>query len=224
MNNLTLALAGIGGYVIYQMTSEDEIALPPGQQTTTRKDGFSTTVGVTVTPIGAKVKLANKAAASASYAGLPRNPFLMGTPLKNGSAQNGNKLTNSASKQVLDKATAKLKEQYKKLSGDAKKEAAKKLNTLIKPSPNLTGKETFEEASKKIGGALGATLGGTLGASLGPIGATLGAMAGAYLGERLGPEIAKQWNDLEKTFKNAYGKVGDAVDDAGDAVKDFIGW
>lgn len=227
MNNLTLALAGIGGYVIYEMASGDAVARPPSLPTSTNKDVFSTTNGLTVKPLVSNVKAANARSAVASFAGIPRNKMLFGSPMTNGQAMQSSKASTSASKQLVDQATAKVKSEYKKLTNEARKAGAKKLNEILNPSPGLTGKETFEEASKKIGKAVGATAGGALGASFGPIGASLGAMAGAYLGAKLGPEIAKAWNDLEEHFANAYDDVRDAIDDsaskAGNAVKDFVG-
>ncbi len=227
MNNLTIALAGFAGFAIYEMTKGDAVAVPPRIPTSTNKDAFSTRNGMTVKPLVSDVPRANAATGVASYSGLPRSKMLFGTALRVGNASVVSKTTASASGQLADQMTAKLKTEYNKLSGEAKQAAAKELNNLIKPSPNLTGKETFEEASKKVGAALGGALGTALGAGLGPVGATLGAIAGAYLGEKLGPEVAKAWNDLKSHFANAYDSVKDAVtesaDKAVDAVKDFVG-
>lgn len=225
MNNaLYVGLAGLGGYLAYEHFASDDAARPPSVPMTTSKNAFSSTQGATLTPLTSNVKLASARAAAASFAGVPRSKLLFGTPLSVGNASKVSKDTSGALQQQLDKATAELKKDYDKLTESARKAGAAKLNDILSPSPGLTGKESWSDASKKIASSLGAIGGGAV---CGPACAALGAMAGAYLGKKLGPILGEQWNNLESWVSNAYDTVGDKVksgaSNAASAVKDFIG-
>jgi uncharacterized protein YcfJ len=119
--------------------------------------------------------------------------------------------------QTLNEVEAEVKREYEKLTSAAKKKGAELLNETLKPSPNLTGKENFKEASKKVGAVVGAAAGAAVcsiagvgaGAVAAPLCAWLGSIAGAYLGEKIG-----------KWAKDTYKKVAKWTQNSWDSVKD----
>lgn len=125
-------------------------------------------------------------------------------------------------RQQIAALQTKAKAEYDKLSAEAKKAGAARLNAAIKPSPGLTGKETFEEASKKIGASMGA-IAGVAACNALPIPgaaqvlahtacASLGALAGAYLGEKVGDWAEDVYDEVKSWADSAWESVGDAAD------------
>jgi len=143
-----------------------------------------------------------------------------------------------AAKQKLKELEQQAKSKYNELSAAAKKKAVETLNKL-NPSPGLTGKETWEEASKKVGAALGGVVGiaacnaipvpGLSAIAATTVCATLGAMIGAYLGERLGKwakqayQSVKAWSDRQwDKLKSTIGDKADAIKRAADKAWDTV--
>jgi|SRR5215213_2831208 len=95
--------------------------------------------------------------------------------------------------QMDTELTAMAKQKFDQLSESAKKEGAAVLNEKLKINPPLTGKESFKEASSKIGAAAGGAAGAAACAATG-LGATVSPLcgiAGAYLGGKYGPAVAE---------------------------------
>lgn len=225
MNALPIALAGLGGYLIFDGGFANKPAKRPSLPTS---DGQTSSK---YAPLGGRTSLpfvnslSSKTTSNATLlgGGIPKNPFLVPI-LRNGSASKNSKQTNGAAQQLLDKAHARAKSEYDGLTADAKKAGAGLLNKSLNPSPNLTGKESYEDAAKKIGAALGAAGGAALGAWIGggagskiggKAGAVLGAIVGAYLGKSLGPWMAGKWHDVESWSKNAAKDVESAAKKVG---------
>ncbi len=222
-NVIPIALAGLGGYLAFGMVDSDVPAKHP--QLPIGKPSKFAPLGKLAAPLVANVNKAQKASATAAGGGMPKNPFLFGSGgQKNGSAAKNTKQTSNAHGQQIDKAMEKYRKEYNKLSSDAKKKGAQKLNELLNPSPGLTGDESWESASKKIVASIGGATGGAL---CGPPCAALGAMAGAYLGKKLGKELGEQWKQIDKWVDKAAKSVADyakdKVKDAGNKLKDLIG-
>ncbi len=225
MGPLGIILAGLGGYVAFEGLDDKEPAKAPSvpvqQQTTSKFAPITGKVPQRVAATSNSVKL--KALATHVGAGVPKPTGLVNI-VRNGSVMNTSRQTIGAQQQALDQAKRKLKQEYDALSAKAKEAGAAKLNDLIKPSPGLTGKESWEDASKKIGAAAGSQ-GASAACSAYPAtapAAPVCAMAGAYLGKKLGPIIAKELKSIgkkaEQAVKKAYNKVEDAVENAVDDV------
>ncbi len=160
------------------------------------------------------------------------------SPLVSGGGGNASDASDQLVRQKLRELEAAAKAEYDRLSSQAKKAAADALNKMS-PSPGLTGNETFEEAGRKVGAAIGATVGvaacnaipipGLAIVAAHTVCATLGAMIGAYIGGKLG-EWAKSlyadvtaWADRRwDQISGAAEDVGDAIEDAAGAAKDFV--
>lgn len=145
--------------------------------------------------------------------------------------------TDAAVRGQLKKLEDQAKGEYDKLTDAGKKAGAKALNEALKPSPGLTGDESWEEASSKVGAVLGAA-GGTAACAAIPIPglnaalastvcATLGSMVGSYLGEKLGTWGRDAYNevkaDVDKAWTEASNWVADTASDAYDDVTGFVG-
>lgn len=221
MNPLIIALAGLGGYIVYEGLDKETAQLPstPVQEQTTSK--FAPITGKVSQNLTATYPAKLASFAKFSGAGIPKSPFFVNIT-KNWSSSKSTKQTQGAHGQLIDKATKDIKAKFDKLSSSEKKKGADALNKLIKPNPGLTGDEDFKAASKKIGAALGTAAGG---AACGPPCASLGAIAGAYLGDKLGDYIKEKWADIESwaadAAKNAGKKIKNAVTDAAKSVWPF---
>lgn len=164
-----------------------------------------------------------------------------GIPVRGGAAVTGGggnyvDQAELAARQKLKELEEQAKAEYEKLSAAARKEGAKQLNEEL--GTNLTGDESWEEASRQVGAAVGSAGGtaactaipyvGTLVAATG-VCAVLGSMAGAYLGEKIGPWAKEAWSDIksgaDKAWEATKGAVDDsitAVGDAAEEVGDFL--
>jgi hypothetical protein len=139
----------------------------------------------------------------------------------------------SAIKQKLRELEAEAKRQYENLNEEAKLKAAQNLNQL-KPSPGLTGHESWEEAAKKVGASIGAAAGSAACAAIPIPGlnaiaaatacATLGALIGGYLGDKLGKWARELYNDVTAWADEAWGDAKDTISDTAGDVLDFFGF
>ena len=209
MDMLPIALAGLGGFLVYEKYFEHQPAKQPGtptqQQSTSKFAPLTGAVSQSVVSGGSP-----KANASASPVGggVPKIPVLNPSLLNGGASRFSYAVGGGAgaAQQLVDQTTAKVAAEYNKLSADAKKKGADLLNKALKPSPGLDGTENFEQATKKIAAAVGTAVGAAIG---GPTGAALGAIAGAYLGDKLGPWLHDKWSDLESWTKSKLNTVED---------------
>lgn len=156
----------------------------------------------------------------------------------------GGSMSEVAVRQSLRQLEAEAKRLYDGLGDTAKNSAAQTLNGYMKPSPGLTGHESWEEAGKKVGAAIGASAGAATCAAIpipglnaiaaATVCATLGAMIGAYLGDKLGgwakgvyndvKEWAqKQWNKAQDEAVKIGHEIEDKASDAYHAVANFVG-
>ncbi len=125
-----------------------------------------------------------------------------------------------AKEEIRRKAEQKIKEEYDKLSKEAKKRGAEELNKQLKLDPPLTGDESWGDISKIVGGVAGAAVGTYV---CGPICGKLGAIAGAYLGDKMSKYIEENWDDVkdwaEENWDDAVDEIGDLASDAYNTVK-----
>jgi hypothetical protein len=223
---LLIALAGIGGFLVYEHGDKETAkkpSLPTSIGQTTSK--FVPLNGKTVKPIVATVPAKANATVMPGAGGSPKNPWFVNIA-SNGSSGTAAKQTVGATQQLMDKAKAKIKKDYDKLSAKEKKAGAAALNKLIKPNPGLTGDETFAEAGRKVGAALGTATGTAIGAATGPFApvfAPLGALAGAYLGAKLGDWVGGEWKNVENWASNTAENVKDKIVDKVNDVAHDIG-
>ncbi len=114
-------------------------------------------------------------------------------------------LTNEKVKELEKRAS----DEYKKLGDKAKVAGAEYLNETYGIQPPLTGKESWKDASKIIGGVAGAAAGGAVCAPIGlsAVCGPLGAMLGAYLGPKVGKWLSDTWDDVEDWAGDLYGDV-----------------
>lgn len=129
---------------------------------------------------------------------------------------------------AVDEVKQRVKKEYDQLQKGAKKAGAEYLNSTMDPSPNLTGNESFEEASKKIGSVGGAAAGGAVCAAVSagaaaPACAYLGSIAGAYLGKEVGPMLKDAYNKIEDWAGDAGDYIGDKAKDAYKGAKKVLG-
>ena len=126
----------------------------------------------------------------------------------------------------IREAEKRAKEEYNRLSSEAKRRGAAAVNAEL--GTNLTGDESFEEASAMIGAAVGGAAAAAGCAAIGAAAvasqcAVLGAIAGNYLGKKLGAWLDETWDDVEDWAGDAYDEakewVGDTWDDFADSIK-----
>lgn len=228
MSNTPLIIAGsaaIGIYVMSQDDDADELktqAIPPvvqGPATAPTPYASPPYAKPTVpakkppagtpmanTPIG---KLFGKVATKAVIGGGKKPAggmdVLSGTLTK----EQIKNLTNEKVKELEKRAA----DEYKKLGDKAKQAGAEYLNEAYNIQPPLTGKESWKDASKIIGGVAGAAAGGAVCAPIGlsAVCGPLGAMLGAYLGPKVGKWLSDTWDDVEDWAGDAYGAVKKGV-------------
>ncbi len=124
-------------------------------------------------------------------------------------------------RQALNSLRDEAKRQYDNLTDVAKARGAQTLNGTMKPSPQLTGRESFEEAARKIGTAAGAAAGtaactmipipGVNVVAAGTVCASLGGIIGGYLG-----------GDVGTWLRDAYGRVGAWADRQWDRATEAV--
>ena len=215
-----LVAAGVGYVVVDSLDDDKPVARPSRPQTLPGSVSKFSPRFLAVVPATAS-KPNRNTTATFSGGGLPKNPIMVGSR-GNGMFSQAARNASAAMAAQVGRAEVAVKAEYDKLSDSAKKKGAELLNQTY-PGLNLTGKESFAEAGKKIG----AVTGGALGAATGVPGAAwLGAVSGAYLGKKLGPWLGSQWDKVDDWAANAADSVKDYVSDkAGDAygaVKDFL--
>lgn len=179
---------------------------------------------IPVLSVGAALPLASRAALARSGKagvgnGAPARPGVGGSFGRSilTSGPDAEAIARQAVNSVRDEA----RRQYNNLTDVAKARGAQTLNGAMKPSPQLTGRESFEEAAQKIGAAAGAAAGSAACTAIpipgvnviaaGTVCASLGGIIGGYLGGNVGTWV-----------KDAYAKVGAWADHQLDRATDAI--
>jgi hypothetical protein len=109
----------------------------------------------------------------------------------------------------LDALVAQAKAKFESMAAKERVDAAAKLNKDLKIDPPLTGKEDWQETSRRVSQAGGAILGSMVG---GPV----GALVGAYLGGKIADyliqpleELIEQISEQNWTEKSLYAQSAD---------------
>lgn len=225
MSNAEVLGAVLGVGAVAYVATRPKVATPPSSASgpTVMGSKFTLSSSAVQRVIAKKAAGAPKGFAVVSGSS-NKTTFSKYTAIKNlGSGKNAPN-ANAA----LDYVRGKLKEEYDKLTAAAKKKGAELLNEEF-PGLNMTGNETFEQASEKIGSQLGGE--GAAAActaypptsAAAPLCGILGKFAGKYLGRELGPYLRDAWNKVEEWAGDAYESVEDAARDVGSAVEDAVG-
>lgn len=135
-----------------------------------------------------------------------------------------------AAQQLLHELELKFKEEYDKLTAEAKQKGADALNEAY-PGIGVKATDSAAVLGQKIGsyaGGKGAEAGCTAMGLSDPgslsVCNKLGAMVGAYLGEELGPWISDKWDDLSDWVTDQWDSVSEGISDAaGDAWDETLG-
>lgn len=174
------------------------------------------------TPVGGKL---NHPATTIGNKGALRQGYISALVASGG----GQWTTNAdvAVKQKIRELEQAAKDKYNELSGAAKQAAAKILNDKL--HLNLTGKESWEEATRKVGAGIGSIVVGSACSAIpipgvaavaaATVCATLGAMVGAYLGEKLGAWGKKIYGDIKSWADKQWSRAKDLAASAYDHLK-----
>jgi hypothetical protein len=130
-----------------------------------------------------------------------------------------------ALQQKLDEVESYAHAAYNNMDDEARRRGAAIANEELKLDPPLTGKESWEDMSRIVGGAVGAAALGWI-----PGGAALGAIAGAWLGVKLEDLISKNIDEIKDWFKGKWSDIegwvtgtASKIEDGAEAVIDYIG-
>lgn len=164
----------------------------------------------------------NKATGDAGSPGSPKlgmgSTGTIPNPYLTDGGGNWKKAASVVADQGIKQMEDAVRDQYNKLSLQARKAGAEALNKALEPnSPHLTGEENFDEAGKKTGAVIGGAVGGAAcaaypaTAAAAPLCAWVGSIAGAYLGEHAGKWAKDAWGSVKSWSTNAYHKAKDAL-------------
>jgi hypothetical protein len=209
MSGSTLAVVLIGGAIGYELTTQHGGMADPA------------VIRTGITPGGVSVAPATKKTTAATLLRQNLHPSL--TLMTQPTAGEANNAVDQKIRELNDK----VKEEYNKLSCDAKKDGAERLKKkypTIQLDPDKACDMSYEDLAKIAGGAVAAAACNAI-PGVGTLASPMCAIAGAYVADKIEQWIENNWDDASNWIQNEASDAENYVEQkAKDAVNTVIGW